>query len=92
MRHLTAVEAEQIATKLDAEIDDRRRHAVVLIRWQGKIIATYGIRRGSRETGHDYIPRQIFLTLRETVNLARCPLSKEEYFNLLRARGKLPTQ
>jgi hypothetical protein len=90
MRTLTSKEAEEIATKLNAEIQEGRGHKRVLIRWQGRVVASYGIRRGSRETSHDYIPRQIFLTFRETLDLARCPLSSSQYFELLRSRGRLP--
>lgn len=89
MRTLTSREAEQIASKLEAEVKEGRGHARALIRWQGRIVASYGIRRGSRETSHDYIPKQIFLTFRETLDLARCPLTKEGYFEIVRQRGKL---
>ena len=89
MRTLTSREAQQIASKLEAEIKEGRGHARALIRWQGRIVASYGIRRGSRETSHDYVPKQIFLTFRETLDLARCPLTKEGYFEILRQRGKL---
>lgn len=89
MRTLTSREAEQIASKLEAEVKEGRGHARALIRWQGRIVASYGIRRGSRETSHDYIPKQMFLTFRETLDLARCPLTKEGYFEILRQKGKL---
>jgi hypothetical protein len=90
MSTLTAAEAEQIAAKLNATLENRRGHKVAYVWWQGRIIATYGIRRSSGEVGHDYIPRQLFITMREALNLARCPLSKEEFFKLLKARSKLP--
>ncbi len=92
MKTITAKEAEQIAAKLNAELEERRGHKIAYVRWQGKFIAHYGIRRGSTELGHDYIPRQLFITMREALDLARCPLSKIAYFNLLRTRGKLPAE
>ena len=92
MKTLTADEAERIAMKLNAESEERRGHKIAYVRWQGKFIASYGIRRASKEVGHDYIPRQLFITMREALNLARCPLSRDEYFNLLRTRGKLPVE
>jgi hypothetical protein len=92
MKTLTADEAEQIAKKLNAELQDRRGHKIAYVRWQGKLIASYGIRRASKEVGHDYIPRQLFITMREALGLARCPLSRDAYFNLLRTRGKLPKE
>jgi hypothetical protein len=89
MRSLGPTEAQQIADKLSAEIEEGRKHTQAIVRWQGKIVGKYGIRRGSRETSHDFIPRQLSITFREALNLARCPLSREEYFELLRSRGKL---
>ena len=90
MRTLTSKEAEQIAAKLNAEVKEGRGHTRVLVRWQGRLVASYGIRRGSRETSHDYIPRQIFLSFRQTLDLARCPLTRDQYFEILRSSGKLP--
>ncbi len=87
---LTSKEAEQIADKLGAEIQKKRLHDVAIIRWQGKMVASYGIRRSSKAVGHDYIPTQIFLSTRETLNLAKCPLSRDGYFDILRSKGKLP--
>ncbi len=75
MKTITAKEAEQIAAKLNAELEERRGHKIAYVRWQGKFIAHYGIRRGSK-----------------ALDLARCPLSKIAYFNLLRTRGKLPAE
>ena len=40
--------------------------------------------------GHDYIPRQIYVTMREALELARCNLYKEDYERILKERGKLP--
>ncbi len=91
MAVLTAAEAEQIAAKLDADVEEKRNHAVAYVRWQGRIIGSYGIRRGSRELGHDYVPRQIFISMRQALDLARCPMSKEQFFEVLRTKGKLPT-
>ena len=91
MSLFTQTEAEAIAKKLKADIEKGRKHEQALIRYQNQIIARYGIRRGSRSLGHDHIPRQIFLNTRQTLELARCPLSTEQYFEILRAAGKLPS-
>ena len=51
----TQKEAEKIAEKLGADFKEKR-HLVALIRYKGKIVAQYGIRRSSKAVGHDYIP------------------------------------
>ncbi len=89
MRVLTQREAQQIAAKLEGEVERGRKHDLVKIRWRGQLVASYGIRSGSKDTSHDYNPRQIFLKFRDTLDLARCPLGKDEYFEILREKGKL---
>ena len=90
MSTFTKTEAEQIANKLDAEISKGRKHDLAQIRWQGQVVASYGIRRGKKDLGHDYIPKQIFISIRETLDLARRPLSRDAYFEILRSKGVLP--
>lgn len=92
MSRLTAVEARQIAEKLEAEIKRKEKHDWVVIRWQGAVIAQYGIRRSSKAVGHDYIPRQIFVSAHQALELARCPLSRDQYFEIVKAQGKLPAR
>jgi hypothetical protein len=86
---LTAREAVAIANKLNAEIKEGRKHARAIIRWNEKYIASFGIRRGT-DVGHDYIPKQIFISARQALDLARCPLSKQGYFDILGEHRKLP--
>ena len=81
-------EAERIAEKLDAEIKEKPKHKQAIIRHEGQAIAWYGIRRASRrDTGHSYVPKQIHVTQAQAELLARCSLSKDDYFNILRERG-----
>ena len=82
-------EAKAIADKLGATIEPGRKHDAVVIRWGGTIIARYGLRR-DRTASHPYIPDQLGLKLREAIELARCPLSAEKYFELMAQRGRLP--
>lgn len=83
-------EAEQIAAKLDAEITQGRKHTRATIRWNGKVVAQFGIRHG-KNLGHDFIPKQIFVSTRQALDLARCPLTKQGYFEILGEHQKLPT-
>jgi len=86
---LTTREAEQIADKLTADIKQGRKHTRATIRWNGRFIASFGIRRG-KDLGHDFIPGQIFITSRQALELAKCPLSKQRYFEILGEHQKLP--
>jgi hypothetical protein len=86
---LTARHAELIADKLGAERSPGRLDERVLIKFNGVLIAQYGIRRGSRELPHDYIPKQIFASMRQALDLARCPMSRDDYFENLRRHGRL---
>lgn len=79
-----------IARKLEAEISEGRRHTNVVIRIGGSYIGRFGIRRDAG-TGHDYIPRQIQVTTKQALDLARCTLSKADYERILRDQGKLAT-
>ena len=68
-------EAEAIAEKLNAEIRHGRNHSLALVRWNGRLVAQYGIRRG-KHSGHDYIPGQLFISLRQALGLANVPSQK----------------
>lgn len=86
----TRDDGSRIAGKLGAEASTGRKHDVVKICFNGVVVATFGLRRGSGELPHDYIPRQIHLTYSECRQLVDCTLTPGRYFELLRARGKLP--
>jgi hypothetical protein len=84
---LTDREAVAIATKLDAEVSQGRKHQRAVVRLNGQFVGQFGIRRGGG--GHDYIPKQIQATTRQAIDLARCPLSKEAFTAMLIERGIL---
>ena len=79
----TQDDAQAIAEKLHADITPGRDHALAVFRYQGKYIAQFGIRRASREKGHDYIPKQIFLSPRQCRQFRQCTLTLEAYVELL---------
>jgi hypothetical protein len=91
MKTLTQTEANAIAKKLGAEMKQGTKHLKAIIRYKGQIIASYGIRRSSQSVGHGHIPPQIFVSFQEAIDLARCPLQRDQYFEILRSKGKLPT-
>jgi hypothetical protein len=87
---LTTEHADKIANKLVGPPEGGRKHEHVYVKWRGRIVASYGIRRSSHQVGHDFIPRQIFVTTHQAIDLARCPLSREDYFAILQLHGHLP--
>ena len=88
---LTQGHARKIARKLAACINRGRKHDLVVIKCDGRVVGTFGIQRGSREQSHDYIPRQIGVTMRQAQGLANCPMSREEYCELLSTTITTPT-
>jgi hypothetical protein len=83
--------AEEIAKKLGAEIARGAKHIRATVRYQGRQIASFGIRH-SKDAGHDYIPGQIFVTAGQARRLADCTMSYDDYVVAVRERGKLPAQ
>ena len=82
--------AVTIARKLGAEVTERRNHAVAVVRVNGTFIGSYGIRRGSKETSHNYIPAQIGVTTKEALGIALCDLYLQDYVARLQDSGRLP--
>jgi len=87
---LTADDGEKIADKLVGPPQGGRKHDHVYVKWRGRVVAFYGIRRSSHEVGHDFIPRQLHVTMHQAIGLKRCPVSKDDYFNILRMHNHLP--
>ena len=63
MAIITKELALKIVKKLKAKVVTRAKpHDIALVDHEGKMVASFGIRRGSRkDQGHDHIPHQIFL-------------------------------
>lgn len=88
---LTASDAETIARKLNATFKPKgRRHRIAIIRLNGKEVGRFGIRRGSGDLGHDYIPRQIHVSNEQAQKLADCTLYLADYEEILRANRFYP--
>jgi hypothetical protein len=84
--------AEAIAKKLGAVIDSRpgRPHDLARIYHAGRVVALFGIRRGSgKNLGHDHIPSQIYVSTRQARLLGQCPMSREEWIEVMQEKGKL---
>lgn len=77
--------AHAIVKKLSGTVKKRKRHDQAVIRNdQGELIARYGIRRASKAVGHDFLPKELHISPHQTLELANCRLSKDEYFTLRR--------
>jgi len=89
---LTRDHAEAIARKLNAAIRSGRKHELAVVKYDGKTVVQFGIRRGSRHNqGHDYIPGQIHVTRQQAMLLAQCPMSFEEWIAAMRQKGYIQT-
>ena len=82
--------AEKIVKKLKAKIDPKpnRPHDLALV-YEGEIlIASFGLRHGSKKSlGHDHIPENLHLTKRQAKDLAHCPMSREEWLQVMRGKN-----
>jgi len=90
LAHITKQMAESIARKLGATVVARpgSAHDRAEIFHEGRRVAWFGIRRGSqRDLGHDFIPRQIYVSPREARLLAQCPLKREHWVAILTEKG-----
>jgi hypothetical protein len=80
---LTKDHAEAIAKKLKAAVSPGRAHDIATIRYEGKFVAQFGIRRGSRrDQGHDFVASQIHVSRHQALLLAQCPMSFGEWVQL----------
>ena len=86
---MTQNHAKKIAKKLGATIGEGRRHRKVEVKYQGKIVAWFNIRRSSHENRHDFIAGQLHVQYSDAMKLADCSMSKEDYFNVLHNKGIL---
>ena len=73
--------AQSIARKLKATIDKTgKAHDLAYVYHHGVLIASFGIRRGSRPSlGHGHISNDLGMNQHDTLRLANCPMSREEW-------------
>ena len=90
MAVITKELALAIARKLGAEIAERgnKPHDIAKIYHSGRLVAHFGIRRGSRKNmGHDHVPAQIHVSPHDARLLGQCPMTREEWVEKLNRRG-----
>lgn len=82
-RPFTKKDAKKIAKKLGATIDKKRTaHDRAIVCFEGRKVAEFGIRRGTGDVPHHYLPDELELHREQTVKLVQCVMSKEAYFAL----------
>jgi hypothetical protein len=85
---LTRDDAEKIAAKLKGNKRSGAKHEIIRLVYEGKLIAQFGIRRGSRKgQGHDFIPGRIHLNMHDTLSLAQCTFSYEDWIQRMKDKG-----
>lgn len=94
MSIITQELARKIVRKLGATVDERknRPHDLACVWVEGKLVATFGLRRGSnKEQGHDHVPDALYVSPREAKLLAQCPMSRDEWIQKLREKNLIPS-
>ncbi len=86
--NITKEHAEKIAEKLEAAIEKGAKHDLAKIYYKNRKVAQYGIQRGSKKDAlHSYIPGQIFVSKRDCLLLAQCPLTRDGWIEILKGKG-----
>jgi len=88
-RTITKEHAEKIVKKLRARVvTARAAHDLAQVFYDDVLIVEFGIRRGSsKDLGHPFLPNDLQLTHRQTLDLANCPLSYEKWVELMQSKG-----
>lgn len=89
---VTREHADRITKKLKAVVDrGRGAHDLASVYYQGRLVLQYGIRRSSRKaTGHGHLPEDLHLSPHQTLRLANCPMSYEEWVERMRQKRVIP--
>ena len=89
-RIVTKEHAIKIAKKLKASILEEKAHSYAEIFYDGKLIARFGIRRGSeKDKGHDHVQKDLHVNGHQARLLAACPLSREDWLELMKKKALL---
>jgi hypothetical protein len=81
---LTQDDAEAIAEQLGCTRHEGRSHKYYELFLDNKLATRFGVRRASKEKGHGHLPRELHITQKQCRDLSNCPLSRDEYLQILR--------
>ena len=89
-RIVTKEHAIKIAKKLKANYRQEKAHSYADIFHDGKLIAWFGIRRGSeKDKGHDHVQKDLHVNGHQARLLAACPLSREDWLQIMKQKELL---
>lgn len=80
--------ALKIGKKLEGDRVRRKRHDFFHVYHESEIVARFGIRHGTRGA-HNHIPRQLHISERFALDLARCPKSRQDWLERMREIGEI---
>lgn len=86
--------AKTIADKLHATLSPKknRPHDLYHVRHNGRIIASFGIRRSSkRDKGHGHIPAALHVSPHQADGLVECNVSEQDWLSLMKEKGIIPS-
>lgn len=88
-REITQDLAEKIRDKLchGEKPKTAGAHDVYAIRHAGQVVGRVSIRRSSKQIGHDYIPREINVSMRFAKEIGICTKNLADYIECLRSKG-----
>jgi hypothetical protein len=90
LKQLVQSDAWAIQEKLKAEIDNSARRHILIKFWHNGVLAIqFGIRRGSGELGHGYIPKEMKISQKECREFRKCNISVEAYVEILKSKGHI---
>ena len=90
-RIITKEHAQKIAKKLKANIREEKAHTYAEIFYKNRLIAWFGIRRGSeKDKGHDHIQKDLHINGYQAKMLAACPFTLENWLKVLEEKNLLP--
>src|SRR5947209_5680915 len=89
-RIITKELALKIVSKLGAKLIPckSKAHDLYAVEYQGRIIATISVRRGSeKDKGHDHIPRDLHISPNQAKRLGQCSWKADDFFKELKEKG-----
>jgi hypothetical protein len=78
-------EAQKISRKLGG-IETGGAHMKVAVMYKGEMVLDFGYRH-AKTAPNGHLPRALHLSESDTIKMARCHISKDEYFEMLKAKG-----
>jgi hypothetical protein len=90
LKQLVQSDAWAIQEKLKAEVDNSARRHILVKFWHNGVLAIqFGIRRGSGELGHGYLPKEMKISQKECREFRKCNISVEAYVEILKSKGHI---